>query len=96
MRLNPIKWRETSDIARLYVSNFEDEMFFTDYGYKFMFKSVGEDMIIITGWKNEISCVDYNLSKSLLLMSFDPKAILNFILNDMILKLDKKLWEHIN
>jgi hypothetical protein len=29
-------------------------------------------------------------------MIFDPKAILNFILNDMILKLDKVLWEHIN
>jgi hypothetical protein len=90
-----MKWHETSDIARLYVSNFEDEMFFTDYGYKFMFKSISEDMIRITGWKNDICFVDYNLSKSLLLLSFDPKAILNFILNDMMLKLDETLWDHI-
>jgi hypothetical protein len=87
MKINPIKWRETSDISRLYILNFEDELFHTVFGYKFRFILRG-DIVTITGWKNESVSVDYVLSKNMLSFFYDSKAVLNFILNDMILKLD--------
>lgn len=95
MRVNAIRWKETSDIARLYVSNYEDELFYTVFGYKFRFVC-RDDIVTITGFKNDMVSVDYNLSKSMLCFFYDSKAVLNFILNDMILKLDEAFAVLIN
>lgn len=83
-----MKYKTIQEIVSCFLSDYEDKTATTEYGIKFVFTALETDTVRIRGIKYDSITIDYVLSKSLIECFQNPKAVLSYIMNDMVNALD--------